>query len=91
MDVRTRAVPEEYKAVAAALDMNTVRELLGDDYVEGILLKFSKPYSFIILSHFHFFVKHINYNFLQLFIVRIEFIMVIRVSIKHFLTQRKIS
>lgn len=36
VDVRTRAVPEEYKAVAAALDMNTVRELLGDDYVEGM-------------------------------------------------------
>lgn len=36
VDVRTRAVPEEYKAVAAALDMNMVRELLGDDYVEGM-------------------------------------------------------
>lgn len=34
--VDTQAVPEKYKAVVDALDMNKVRELLGDDYVEGM-------------------------------------------------------
>lgn len=36
VDVKTQAIPQKYKAVVDALDMNTVRQLLGDDYVEGM-------------------------------------------------------